>query len=531
MENSKITGRRHVLTNAVASWLSFAATVVVTFFMSPVLVHALGDRDYGVWALVESVLAYLTLFDLGIGAAVVRYVARFHETQEMGNLNRIFSTSLAIFATLGMMALAVTMALAFGWARPLAVPAELAELTRWLLVLLGLNLAVGLPLGVYDSLLCGLGQYPLRTTIQLGILACRTATFLWILRNEYGLLEIGLAITAFGVLQNIVMVIAAHWSLPNLRFSPHFVDRHTFYTIRSYSLWAFVTMIAGRISFSTAAIVIGAVLTPEHITYFAIASRLTEYCKNAVRAATAVLTPAVSTLEATQDFDAIRHIFIAGSRYVVWFILPIQLGLICLGYCFLSLWMDRRIAEASYVPLLVLSLPLTLTLSQSITGRIFYGMGRLRWFAWMTISEALANLLISLVLVRYLGIVGVAIGTAIPNVAFNLALIFYACRVLDVPIGAYMRGAFLAPLAAATGPLITWCTWRILAGEPSDWPHLLVVGSTGLLIYMVAGCFLERGTRVRLRQLFGCTRTGSSCCPVETSGRIEGEALSSELTL
>ena len=82
---ASITSRRRIVTNVAANWLGFAAAVVVTFFMSPLLVHALGDRDYGVWALVDSVLAYLALFDLGIGAAFVRYAARFRRLERMTN--------------------------------------------------------------------------------------------------------------------------------------------------------------------------------------------------------------------------------------------------------------------------------------------------------------------------------------------------------------------------------------------------------------------------------------------------------------
>src|SRR5438132_9906968 len=88
--------RRALLVNAAASWLGFAAQVAVTFFLSPILIHGLGDRRYGIWALVDSVLAYLTLFDLGVAAAVVRYVARFEAARDRQELNRVFNTSLGI---------------------------------------------------------------------------------------------------------------------------------------------------------------------------------------------------------------------------------------------------------------------------------------------------------------------------------------------------------------------------------------------------------------------------------------------------
>ena len=68
MPPSNTPSRRGLLLNAVANWSGFAAHLVVVFFLSPRLVHGLGDRRYDIWSLVESVLAYLMLFDLGVAA-------------------------------------------------------------------------------------------------------------------------------------------------------------------------------------------------------------------------------------------------------------------------------------------------------------------------------------------------------------------------------------------------------------------------------------------------------------------------------
>ena len=80
------TGKKNIALNALFNALGFLTAVAIAFVMSPILVHRLGDRQYGTWALVDSVLAYLSLFDLGIGAAVVRYVAKFEETRDRAKL-------------------------------------------------------------------------------------------------------------------------------------------------------------------------------------------------------------------------------------------------------------------------------------------------------------------------------------------------------------------------------------------------------------------------------------------------------------
>src|SRR5438105_6664528 len=142
---------RRIITNAVANWIGFAVQLVVAFFMSPILVHGLGAPRYGVWSLVESVLAYLMLFDLGVAASVVRYVARFEANGDLIRLNRVFSTSLAIFTAAGLVVIVLALALASVGSILTKLPSELVHDARCMLVLLGFNLAIGLPLNVFPS--------------------------------------------------------------------------------------------------------------------------------------------------------------------------------------------------------------------------------------------------------------------------------------------------------------------------------------------------------------------------------------------
>src|SRR5438445_5825727 len=163
MAESQPASPRRLARSVVANWVGFAAQVAAAFFVSPVLVHGLGDRRYGLWSVVESVLGYLMLFDLGVAASVVRYVARFEATRNQDALNRVFSASVCIFAVAGAAVLCLTLIFAypaFGW---LNVPGDLATEGQWMLILLGLNLAVGLPMNVFACVLDGLGRYPAKS--------------------------------------------------------------------------------------------------------------------------------------------------------------------------------------------------------------------------------------------------------------------------------------------------------------------------------------------------------------------------------
>jgi O-antigen/teichoic acid export membrane protein len=479
-----------ILLNATANGVGFTAQIVVAFFLSPYLVYGLGDTRNGIWSLVESVLAYLMLFDLGVAASVVRHVARFEATRDRHHLNRVFSTSLCIFAIAGALTLAIMLLLAFPGFRWLNIPTELGGEARWMFVLLGGNLAIGLPMSVFPCVLDGLGRFPVKTAIRTFILLSRVPLFLLVLHRDGGLIGIACAITGCNLAEHVLLAAASWWYLPQLRFSFRLADRATFRAIRGYSSDAFLAMVAGRVSFQTDALVIGLCLAAAPITYFAIAARLVEYAKNALRSVTTVLAPAVSTLEASGDHDGIRKVLLDNTRHVLWLIVPVEVGLLMLGRPFLALWMGEKYAELSFPTLVILAAPLALAIAQSVAARVLYGVGRLRWFARAMLFEAGCNLLLSLALAKPLGIEGVALGTSIPNLIMDVVIVAAVCRMLGLGIGAYVRRAFLGPCVAG---LLLAAGWWVTGASSyaTSWGRWITMGAAGTAGFAIVAAFGE----------------------------------------
>jgi len=497
---STSTGRRHLVTNATTNALAFIVTVAVTFYVAPILVHGLGDRRYGMWSLVESVLAYLALADFGIGAAVLRFVARFEGLKNADKVNRVFSTSIALLAAGGTLVLLATLGLAFLWGSPLGAPEDLVTDVRWLLVLLGVNLGSGLPLGTYGTVLSGLGRYPTRNLIKIAWLLVRSAALVIAMHHQGGIPAVALIITACGLGENLFSAVAAHYYLPSLRFSPRLIDRDTFGEIGGYSAFVFVALIAGRITYQTDAMVIAWFLTPEHITFFMIAGRLVRTSRQAIRSVVVVLAPAVSRWDAIQNSSAIRRAMLAGTRYSVYLIVPIQIGLLMLGYPFLTLWMGPRYAELSYPTLAILAVPIPLSAIQLVAVRMLHGTGKVRALAGMAVVEAGTNLALSIALVGRLGIEGVALGTAVPHAVYCLAVLTIGCRAAGVSVGRCTWNCLARPAPAAALLVAVWAAARWYIPE-TTWPTLIVTVAGGLVVYFAAVALLEPDGRRLFRRI------------------------------
>ena len=83
--------RSRFLTSAAANWAALAVSLAVTFLLTPYLMARLGPARYGVWCVVEAVLAYLTVLDLGVGVCLVRAVARGTATGDRAGVGRTAS--------------------------------------------------------------------------------------------------------------------------------------------------------------------------------------------------------------------------------------------------------------------------------------------------------------------------------------------------------------------------------------------------------------------------------------------------------
>jgi O-antigen/teichoic acid export membrane protein len=117
-----------------------------------------------------------------------------------------------------------------------------------------------------------------------------------------------------------------------------------------------------------------------------------------------------------------------------------------MGKSVIEAWVGPRYVS-SYIVLLIVLIPSTLYFAQSTSNRILFGMGVHKSLAYVVIMEGVANVILSIVLVRPLGIVGDAIGTAIPLLCTSLFFLpRHMCRQLGVPVRKFLVEAYFYPL-------------------------------------------------------------------------------------
>jgi O-antigen/teichoic acid export membrane protein len=442
-----------ILKNVGSSWFSLGVNVVVGIFLSPFILHRLGDDAFGLWILIFSVTGYYGLFDLGIRSSIVRYVAKYSATDEHEELNRLVNTAMFSYSGIGIVAMLITLIATYFVDSIFRIPAEFLVTARWLLFMVGISVSLGFPLGVFSGILEGLQRFYLLNFVNVSSTLLRAVLIVFALRHGGGLLTVAFITVSLPLLNGFVNAAAVFRHL-RLRLGLQHVSRESLRRIASYSGTTFLIIVAGRLRFKTDALVIGTFMSAAAITYFTIGSRLVDYASELVSSLAQIFVPMSSQSHATGDLDALRKIFVVGNRACAFIIFPITAVLTVLGKSVIEAWVGPKYVATSYPVMLVLLYPMTLMLAQSASGRTLWGMAKHRTWAWVVLAEGASNLILSVILVRPYGIMGDAIGTAIP-LACSMILFLprHLCRLLGINLRTYLYRAFVFPLALSA-PLV-----------------------------------------------------------------------------
>jgi len=243
------------------------------------------------------------------------------------------------------------------------------------------------------------------------------------------------------------------------------------------------------------------------ITWFNIGARIVDYSQEFVTSLSQIFVPMASQSEATGNLDRVRKIYLAGNRACAFLILPVTAILIVFGKHIIRIWVGARYVPHSYPVLVVMIIPFALMLSQAASGRVLFGLGKHRILATITVIEGVGNLILSIALVPQLGIVGDALGTAIP---LSFTCLWFLPRHLKkqigVPVGTFLREAYTLPILL-TLPLVAALWLANRSFYPRNLVQLVIETLAVSSIYGVGLLWAYRtGRAFHVAEIAGLTR-------------------------
>ena len=490
-----------MLRSVLSNWMTMVILGVISFLLTPLLIHSLGMIHYGMWILVASVLDHYVLLDMGLHTTLQRFVARMKGRNEREALTQIFSTAYGLGVIAAILTSGLTVVLALFLPRFFALGGESPELLSWVVLSLGLSVAVTFPARVPGAYLCGLQRFDLYNLASISLGVLRALLFVAALQLGYGILVLANLTLTVSILSMYVNYRVVRWLDPELSLDVQRFRWHHAKELARFGFYVFVNRVGDRLRFNIDSLVIGRLLGIALVTPFSVAAKLVEYFKNIILGFLGPTITEMSLLDGESRIADLQKLFIRSTKASA--VLSLLIGSLFYldGRPLLRLWLGEDFVSV-YPLLLTLTIGYVVGLAQSPSNGAIYARGRHRPLAWWALAEGMANLLLSVYWAKRYGLMGVAFGTIVPMLVVKIFLLpYYTLRVLELTLREYLTGALLRPLAAAALFLFCAITWGAPA-PPADFLHLLQTVAWQVLLYGFLAYFigLDRQERRYVRE-------------------------------
>lgn len=489
---------QRALYNTISNFFGNLVVLGLGFITTPFILNHLGTIYYGLWVLVSSIVAYGSLLDLGIGGAVVKFTAEYKAKGDKQFINDLIATALSLYSILGLIVILLTSILAPFFANIFKVSQSERMTATMLVLVIGISVGLSIPGALTMAVLKGLQRFDFANLVSTVGTFLSLAAIITVLLLGYGVVWMAAVNIPVIVLMQIFSIYLIKKNDPDINFHWRGARRSLIKPIISFSSPLFVMDISGRLQTKSDEIVIGAFLPMSFVTPYYLARRLSEMPKLFTDQFLKILLPMASELDAVNDQQRLKSLYLTSTRLTLAIFLPIGISLIVLSKPILGAWVGPGYSAYAYL-IVILTLASLIDTSQWPAGSVLQGIARHQPIAIMSLGSALANLTLSIVLIKSLGLLGVALGTFIPTTVECLFFVLpYTLITLKVNLWEAMKQMLLPaliPVIPALGFLLLVSRMFVL----STWPVLCIVFGASCLIYLTG--YLLVGASEREKQI------------------------------
>ena len=396
---------------AALNYVVIILNMLVGLLYTPYMLRMMGQSEYGLYSLVASVISYLTVLDLGMGNAIVRYTAKFRAEGKTTEQYEMFGMFLVLYIVIGIIAFGAGLGLYFNVDTLFGATMTVVELykARIMMLFLIFNLAVTFPMSIFGSIITAYERFVFPKVVNIIRVVLNTAIMICLLEMGYKAIAMVVLQTVFNILTLIINYIYCKYKLQIKIFFRKF-NWSFLKEVAIYSFWIFLNVIMDRIYWNTGQFVLGAFVGTAAVAVFAIAIQLEHIYMQFSTAISTVFLPKVTGMVTKNDNrKEISDLFIKTGRIQYIVMSLILSGFIVFGRDFINLWAGEGYKDV-YIITLMFFVALLIPLIQNLGITILQARNQMKFRSLLYIGIAVVSLVFQIVLSKEYGGIGCAIG-------------------------------------------------------------------------------------------------------------------------
>ena len=254
--------------NAFWNILSNVLNILLLFILTPIITKGLGDAQYGIYIILGTIGGALSIINLGLGEATLRYVAFYYSKNDNEGVNRVFNATLWLYSLLGIIVTSIFFFIPEMIIRLLNL-SELGSEGSLLIRLTLLLFFINFIYGCFTSVPQALQRYDIFSYIQIGQNGIRFIANILVIFLGYGLKGLVIAQLSIGILSLFSVIIISKKLLPFLMLY-RIPSQKDYKEIFSYGIFSFLSQIVGLVWQYCDNILLSIFIGPQAVSYFSI---------------------------------------------------------------------------------------------------------------------------------------------------------------------------------------------------------------------------------------------------------------------
>jgi O-antigen/teichoic acid export membrane protein len=421
----------------ILSYVVLGLYNLVGLLYTPYMLRMMGKSEYGLYSLGASVVAYLTILDLGFGNAIIRYTAKLRAEEKTDQQYSMFGMFIVLYSIIGVIAFLIGLVLYFNVDALFGAtmtPDELGK-ARIIIFLMIFNVAITFPLSIFRSIIVAYEKFIFQKVLAIVRIILNTAVMIALLNYGYRAVGMVVIVTIF----NIATLLLDFWyckyrikiKIYFRKFQWGFLQE-----VSIYSFYIFLNIIMDRIYWSTGQFVLAMFVGTAAIAVFAVAIQLQHMYMQFSTAISGVFLPKVTAMiTQEQSGKTISDLFIRTGRIQYIVMAFILTGFVLFGKQFIILWAGADYADAYTIALLIF-IPITIPLIQNLGITILQARNQMKFRSLLYIVIALCSLCLQIPLAKYYGGIGCAVGVAAALVVGQIIIMniyYYKKQEINIP--------------------------------------------------------------------------------------------------
>jgi len=418
--------KEKIVRNTLYNIVSYGYSALIGFFLVPFVLKNLGVTKYGIWSLITMITGYFSLIDFGVGQSFERYIAEYKAKNEIKKLNYVINSGLFIYLLILFILIPISFISLNFLVKILKIPVEFHNeakfIFQWAIIYIGFSNIFGL----FYNAIRGFQRMDISAKVTIFLTTLHAAGVILLLKIGWGIK--GLMVNNFLTysIGGLIYLFALFKILPELNINILTLNKNMLKKLSGFGIKRWVTAIEEVITYQTDKFFISHFLNVGLVGIYQIGYTIPDKLSSMIRVLTSAIVPASAELKAMNDRERLIKLHIYGLKYLSTVAFPVMFFIFTTAPLIIKLWVGPGY-ENSVIVLRLFSLIFLISLLSSNLTAILVGIEKPEFQMYAGIGQGILNLILTYVLIKKIGFIGVIIATLISTFLSTsyLLLIFH----------------------------------------------------------------------------------------------------------